>query len=95
MKKTEGFYQNNGKPTELWVSSIEFANQYSSKYGFDLNKEAHAKHVAVQLFSEKAVQIATHPKMIERPDGEIIGSLAKNLMFASNARKTNTSVKTK
>jgi hypothetical protein len=87
MKRTPGFYQSNGKSTQLWNSSVEFAENYSTNYGFDMSKGKHVKHVAVQLFDKKRVDIATHPFMIEKTNSEIIESLSKNLKFAFNPSK--------
>jgi hypothetical protein len=87
MSKKEGFYQHNGNSTELWNESVEFANTYSTKYGFNMSKEKHVKHVAVQLFDKKRVEIATHPAMIEKTNTEIVKSLSTNLKFAFNTSK--------
>lgn len=87
MKRKEGFYQSNGKSTPLWNESVEFANTYSTKYGFNMNKDKHVMHVAVQLFDKKRVDIATHPFMVEKTNSEILDSLTKNLKFAFNTSK--------
>ena len=87
MARKEGFYQSGGKAPKLWKESVEFAKNYSDAYGFNMSKEKHVKHVAVQLFDKKRVDIATHPAMIEKTNAQIVESLSKNLKFAFNTSK--------